>query len=355
MGCVLKLLAPSGGALALITLGSIALLTGCARNASSDHQVYAKVDGQPIFREDVERIYRGRATAGSGTRSPEQSLSVKLSILDELIDKQILLDHASRSRITVSEAEVDTKIGELQSPYSKEEFLRKLREQGVDPGGLRRELRQTLIINRLINNEINSHISITNAEITAYYARNKASFNVPETEYHLAQIEVTPQTDAEVRNLKNDDANNLVAAERKVRALYARLRAGEDFSKVAQEYSEDPKTAVAGGDMGFIPASSLNANQTLRQAVSSLRVGQMSGIVRTATGFHILKLLGKEDPGQRLLSDPEVQGEIRQTLRNEKQQVFKAAYIEVLRNRAKVVNYLAEEIVGGSTRSPAGQ
>ncbi|HET7841545.1 MAG TPA: peptidylprolyl isomerase, partial [Terriglobia bacterium] len=175
---------------------------------------------------------------------------------------------------------------------------------------------------------------------------------VPETEYHVAQIQVTPEHDPELHNLKNDDASSPAAAERKIQALHARLSAGEDFSKVAQEYSEDPRTAPGGGDMGFLPVSSLESNPALKKAVLSLQVGGISGIIQTATGYHIIKLLGIEKPGQHDLADPQVESAIRQTLSNEKEQLLKAAYIEDLRNRAKIVNYLAQRIAaaGGAPK-----
>lgn len=220
---------------------------------------------------------------------------------------------------------------------------------------LRREVRQNIIIEKLINKEIMSHIAVSDSEIGSYYERNKANFNVPETAYHLAQIQVTPVADPELRNLKNDDAKTVVAAERKIQALYARLLAGEDFATVAQEYSEDARTASGGGDMGFVLASTLNASPQLKQTVAALKVGQLSGIIRSSTGYHIIKLLGKEEAGQHTLSEVRVQNAIRQTLRNEKEQLLKAAYIKVLRNRAKVVNNLAEQVVKrGASLSAAG-
>ncbi len=79
--------------------------------------------------------------------------------------------------------------------------------------------------------------------------------------------------------------------------------------------------------------------------VNSLKVGQVSPIIRSNIGFHIFKLLGIEEAGQHTLTDLRVQSAIRQTLRNEKEQLLKAAYIEVLRNNYKVVNYLATEVV----------
>jgi len=334
-------------ALALLLTSSLS----CRRRTPAGLEVWAEVDGQPIFRDQVERVYRSRAAAGAAASNSEEAMSFQLSILNELINNQILLAHAAHARITVSEAEVDTKVAELQSPYTKDEFQNKLKDQGMDMSELRQEVRRSLIINKLINKEIISRISVSDAEVAQYYERNKASFNFPETDYHLAQIEVTPGPDAEVRNLKNDDAKTPAMAERKIQALHARLQAGEDFATVAQEYSEDARTAAGGGDMGFIPASALDASPQLKQVVTSMKVGQFSGIFRTNRGYHIVKLLGKEEAGQRRVNDPQVRNAIRRTLMNEKEQLLKAAYIEVLRNRAKVVNHLAEQVVnsmGGS-------
>ena len=334
------------GLIIFMQLAGLAALTSCQRKSPSDREVVAKVDGEPIFRDQVERVYRSRQGAGSDTNSREEAWSFKLNLLDELINNQILVDHASHAGITVSEAEVDNKVAELQSPYSAEEFQKRLRDQGLEMEDLRKEVRRNVIITKLINKEIISNIKVTDPEIAAYYERNKANFNVPETLYHLAQIQVTPVADAEVRNLKNDDAKTPAAAARKIQALYARLRAGDDFATVAQEYSEDPRTASGGGDMGFIPASALDSTPQLK-AVLSLQVNQFTGIIPSSSGYHIFKLLGKEPAATHTLSELRVQNSIRQTLRSEREQLLKAAYIETLRNRAKVENYLAEQIVKG--------
>ena len=340
-------------AFAGLLLAGFAMLPGCSRITSSKAGVWAEIDGRPITKEQVERQYRGQAASGSNAASQAQALTFKLNILNELINNQILVDHASHAGISVAETEVDSKLKELQVAFTADEFQKKLRDQGMDMNSLRQELRDGLIINKLINKEITSRIVVTDAEISDFYVNNQASFNVPELQYHLAQIQVTPTLDPQVRNLKNDDAATPAAAERKIQALYARLRNGDDFATVAQQYSEDPRTSVGGGDMGFVPASSLATNPQLKAAVSTLKVGQISGIIRTATGFHIIKLLAIEAPGQRQISDPGVQSAIRQNLTNEKEQLLKAAYIEDLRNRAKVVNYLAQEIITAAG-NPAG-
>lgn len=325
-------------------LAALVLLPSCGvHKAQPGQEVWAEVDGQPIYRDQVERIYRSRTAQGTDAVTAEEAASFKLNVLSELINNQILVMHASHSRITASEAEIDAKVGELKSPYSADEFHKKLQEQGLDNDALRNQIRESIILTKLINKDIISHIGVTDEEIAAYYEKNKANFNVSETTYHIAQIQVTPRPDAEVRNLKNDDAKTPAAAEHKIQALYQSLTRGEDFATLAQQYSEDPSTAAGGGDMGFIPASGLNA--ALKQVVNSLKVGQVSPIIRSNIGFHIFKLLGVEEAGQHTLTDLRVQSAIRQTLRNEKEQLLKAAYIESLRNRAKVVNHLAEEIV----------
>ena len=318
---------------------------GCRIGPPANHDVWAEVDGQPILRQEVDKLYRERAASGHDAVDADEALSFKLNILDELIDDQVLIQYALRSGITVSEAQVDTRIAQLKSPYSEKAFEDKLKQQGMDLASLRQEVRSSLIISKLIHRDIDSHVSVSPAEISYYFNTNKASFDVPETEYHLAQIEVTPFADRDVRNLKDDDAKNPVDARRKTQALYAQIQAGASFKTLAENYSEDPRTAPNGGDMGFVPVSALDADPRIKKVVTSLKVGEVSGIIQTSTGYHIIKLLGIEKAGQRTLNDPAVEATIRKTLMNEKEQLARAAYIEILRDRAKVENYLAERIL----------
>jgi len=329
----------------LITMGCLAFCAGCSRPSASNPETWAEVGGQPITRGQVERYYHQRVAANADAGKEEQALSFKLSLLNELIDEQILLRHASHSGISVSEAEVDKQIAQMRSPYSEGEFQKKLSDQGWTLSDLREEVRQSLMVNKLINRDIASRLSVNEAEITEYYQHNKSTYNIPETQYHLAQILVSVTPDPQSRNHGRDQAKGWRTAERKIHGLYVQLRKGDDFAKLAQQYSEDPRTAPGGGDMGFIPASSLASDPQLGRTLSTLKIGQFSGIIRDRNGFHIVKILGREEAGQRDLSNPQVQSNIRQTLMNEKEQVMRAAYVETLRNKSKVINYLAERIV----------
>jgi peptidyl-prolyl cis-trans isomerase SurA len=274
-------------------------------------------------------------------------------LLNELIDNELLLERARKLAIVVPEAEVDHQVANLSSPYSSADFQKTLSGEGLTPASLREQVRQSLLVEKLLWHEITARLVITSSQVEAYYNSHPGQFRVPETRYHLAQILVTLGRDPTRHNLKQSDAVGPVAAERKVRMIEQQLRSGQDFSKLAAEYSEDPATVSGGGDMGFVPASSIASDPKLRLAVNALRVGQLSGIVRDDKGdFHILKLLGREEAGQRPLSDPAVQKTIRDTLTTEREQVLKAAYLEDLRNHAKVNDILASHVVEAAGNPP---
>jgi peptidyl-prolyl cis-trans isomerase SurA len=131
-----------------------------------------------------------------------------------------------------------------------------------------------------------------------------------------------------------------------------RLDSGEDFSTVAVNYSEQPETAQNGGDLGFIPESSLKGDRTAFDAVSRLKPGQYTAVLPVGDpnthqlyGYRIVRLIGKEPAGQRELKDPRVQQAIREQLRDRREQLLKAAYYDSVRDKATVRNYYAEEIM----------
>ena len=234
----------------------------------------------------------------------------------------------------------------MYEPLTQEEFQKQLTARKMSADDLKAQLRRDLSVQKLFNKEITSRISITDKDVTDFYNTNRASFNLAEPQVHLAQMLVTPAPDPNVRNLKNDKAQSEEQARKKTEMLIARIRQGEDFAQLAQNYSEDPSSTPNGGDLGFIPESALDkANPELRKMVMSLSPGQLSPIIHTQEGYRILKLISKEPAGQRELNDPRVQQNIRETLMNRKDQLMRAAYYEVARNESKVVNFLAAKIM----------
>jgi peptidyl-prolyl cis-trans isomerase SurA len=276
----------------------------------------------------------------------DQSTELRLETLRTLIDQEILLQRAEKEGLLASDADVDAKFNELKAPYTQEEFQKQLADRKMTQQEFKNQLRRELSVQKLFNKEIGSHISISDAEVTAFYNANKANYNHAENQMRLAQILVTPSPDPNIHNLKNDKAQSEEQARNKMQMIERRLRQGEDFATLATDYSEDPNSAPNGGDLGFVPESALDkANPELRKAILDMIPGQVSPIMHTTEGYRIIKMLGKEPAGQRQLSDPRVQEDIRRTLFQRKDQLLRNAFYEVARDEAKVTNYYASSVL----------
>jgi len=325
---------------AAVLLIAVALLPGCRRAMPAN--VAASVNSRPITFQDLDKHYKMQFTSPTPQTSEDQVNVQKLEVLRSLIDNEIMLQRAEKLGLIAVDSEVEAKFSEFKTPYTQEEFQRQLTSRNMTMEEFKAQLRRDLSIQKLFNKEITSRIVITDKDVTDFYNANKASFNLAEPQVHLAQILTTSSPDSNVRNLKSDKAQNEEQARRKIEMIESRLKQGEDFAMLAQNYSEDPNTSPNGGDLGFVPESSLEkAHVELRKMVMSMQAGQVSPVIRTPEGYRILKVISKEPAGQRELNDPRVQQSIRETLLNRKDQLLRASYYEVARNEAQVVNYFA--------------
>jgi len=309
--------------------------------------VAAEVNGQPITYDKLEKTYHTQYPQVSENANADLVQSQKLELLGSLITNEIMLQRALRLGLQAVDADVDAELNKMKAPFTKEEFEKQLSDRHMSLDDLKAQVRQKATVDKLIAKEITSHITITDSDVANFYNANKASFNLAEPQVHLAQIVVTPSPDPSVRNLKNSKAQNEAEAKQKIADIERRLKErGEDFTMLAQNFSEDTNTAPNGGDMGFIPESTLDkASPDLRRMVMSMQPGTVSPIIHSQDVYRILKLISKEPAGQRDLNDPRVQENIRENLRNSADQVLRNAYFEVARNASKVQNYLAQGIV----------
>lgn len=321
-----------------------AVFVACERRPPKD--VAAIVNGRPITYAELDKQAEFQFANNAERPSDDFKQTQKLELLRTMIDGEIMLQRAEKLGLLAVDADVEAKLNEMKAPYTQEEFQKQLNARKMTLEDLKAQLRRDLSIQKLINKEITAHINITDADITEFYNANKASFNLPEPQLHLATILITPTPDPNVRNLKNSKAQNEREAAEKARSIEEQLRKGADFAMLAQNYSEDPNTAPNGGDLGFIQDSALGqASMELRRLIASMQPGQVSPVLRTPEGYRIFKLISREPAGQRELNDPTVQQTIREQLISRKDQLYKAAYYEVARNEAKVQNFFAESIV----------
>lgn len=336
---------------AALFASTLFLLAGCHKGPQDG--VVATVNGRPIQRADLDKAYDAQLASNpqQQTPSPDMADAAHLQILQNLITEEMIEQRAAKQGLTATDAEVDAKLSEMKAPYTEEQFQARLKAAKLTLDELRRDVRRDLTQTKLINKEINSKITVTDADVSNYYSAHKSEYNLADNQYHLAQIQVTNQPAQQAGNLQGSKATNDDEARKKIQALKTRLDAGEDFGTIASNFSERQDTAPNGGDMGFVPESQMKGDPTAYAAITKLKAGQITDILplldaatHKPAGYSIYKLISKEPAGQRDLNDPRVQQAIRQQLHDSRSQLLKAAYFEMLHDQAKIDNYFAEQI-----------
>lgn len=328
------------------------VFSSCQSAPKTGPDTAAIVNQTEIKNAEVEKVYQNRLKQGGQTPSPEEASTLRLNILSQMINDEMLMQRAAVDKLVATDDEVNVKFTEFKKDYTEEKFQQFLKDQGVTAEDIKKEIRKSATIEKLYNKEITSKISVSESEIKDYFARNKASYNLPES-WHVLHLLVTPFPDSQITNTRNDDAKTDEVARQKVIGLLKRILSGEDFSIVARDYSEDSSSAQSGGDLRLLNLQQLDAiDPRFRQAVQSLKVGEtFSSPIPTKYGYHLVKLIEKEAGGQHELTDPKVQADTRQAIFNRKETLLKTAYLEAVRNQTIVKNLLAQKILSDAAGS----
>jgi peptidyl-prolyl cis-trans isomerase SurA len=337
---------------ALLLFGGVLLAAGgCHRSPSAD--VVATVNGKEILRADLDRYYQASLAESPQKPSAVEADIRQLQVLHQMIQDEIMQQAAAKLNLEATDEDVNARLTEVKAPYTQEEFDNQLKQQNMTLDDYKRLLRRQLTTNKLLNKEIESKIDITNAQIGDYYNAHKADFDLIEPQYHIATIEVATRPAQQGVNLANKAASE-TDAKKKIDEAHSRLQSGDDFGRIAADFSEDPNTASNGGDMGFVPESQLHADAEVYDAINKLKADQITDVIAVydnsgpshkVIGYAIYKLISREPAGQRELSDPRVQQSIHQLLHDNQKQLLQNAYYETLLDDAKVRNYFAEQIL----------
>lgn len=333
-------------------LAAIFMSSGC-NQAVTGQDVMAKVNGSKILRSEVDKSYNSQIAGSPQKPTAAEEEALRLQILLHLVDVQLHLQQAEKLGVMATDDEVDSKLSQLKAGDTQEEFANRLKSQNITEADLKQDIRRNMTIEKLLNKEIGSKVTISDKDITTYYNEHKPEFNLIEPRYHIAHIQVGVGQPAETGSKGQTEAQ----ARQKIQAIYNRLESGEDFGAVASQWSEDPNSAHNGGDLGTLPESTLkNTDPLTRDAILKLKPGQYSSIIsvtnpndRQLIGFRIVKLIGKEQAGQRDLNDPAVQQWIRNQLLQQRTNLLRAAYDEILRDKAEIHNYFAEQVMKTTT------
>ncbi|NPV52326.1 MAG: foldase [Firmicutes bacterium] len=211
-------------------------------------------------------------------------------ILSAMIREELIRQAAAREGISISKADVDEEVNNLVKQFgSNEAFESVLGQYGMTEGDVRKQIEVSLLLNALATKDI----TVTEDELLKYYNEHKADFKEPE--------------EVRARHI-------LVGDEKAARGILAQLKSGADFAAIAKEKSRDPGTKDKGGDLGYFRRGMMDPE--FEKAAFSLGVGQTSGIVRSAYGYHIIRVEARK-PEKQLAFD-EVKTRIEKLVKNEK-------------------------------------
>jgi peptidyl-prolyl cis-trans isomerase SurA len=348
----------------LVAVGlGLAACSGTGANAN-DNTIAATVNGRNIMLKEVEGAVTRQAGPNVTQLSPLELAQARLSVLGNLIQREVLFQRAEREKLLPTEDQIEGAINQRKtsSGMTSEDFEKNLREQNISMETLREEARKDLAITNL-QDKYSGKISISDKEVEDFYNANRQQF-INARGVALAMIVVDPADNS--RDGIADDAKNEADAKLKIDSIYQRLQSKADFATVARAKSEDINTLARGGDIGFATEQDLKNNSFPPELVARffgpMEVGDYTEPIRFNSGkWYIFKLAEKRLQTENLtLESPGVRQQITQGLTNERKRILNAALLEVAMNEAKVTNNLATQMLnnpgnlGGLRPAPSG-
>jgi peptidyl-prolyl cis-trans isomerase SurA len=214
-------------------------------------------------------------------------------VLERLITQRALLQEAKEGGVKIDDSQVERAIQRIaqENKLSAEEFRKALAQENIPYTKYRDDIRNEMIVQRLREREVDSKVQVSDAEVDQYLATLKAQ-NAGETEYRLAHILVTVPEQA--------SSEQIESRRRRAEEALRSIKSGADFAQVAAAFS-DATDALQGGSLGWRSGARLPTVFT--EAVREQKVGTVSGVMRSAAGFHIVKLLEKRSHDDATLVD----------------------------------------------------
>lgn len=316
----------------IIAAVAICLLTGpaWADKAASSGKEVASVNGKPISKSQYERdlsVFQKRAAQEGRQLSDADLTTVKNRILENLIDAEVLYQESQKEGVEVDDQAINEQIETIKKRFSDESAYKKALEgMDVSEKEIRAQIQRGLAINQLLDTNVSQKITVNEEESKKYYNNNPNLFKQPE-QVKASHILIKVAPDAE-ESKKNQ-------ARKKIETVQKKVRQGEDFSLLAKANSEGP-TAQRDGDLGYFHRGRMA--KPFEDAAFALNVGEVSGIVETQFGYHLIKVTDKKPA--RTIPYKEVQPRLEQHLKKEKGKTEIQGYIENLKKSAKIKRFI---------------
>lgn len=280
-----------------------------AQPAQAAPRAVALVNGEPIPQDALAReLAQSRASGGEGEG---RSDVLRRSVLDEMIDRVLLLQQARKRAILVGQDQVERALLRIRAEYPGTHFDDLLAQERLSQADLKARLKEQLTVERLFNEEVFPAVQVADAEVARYHAEHAAEFDEPER-VHVLQIVVASREEAQ-----------------RLRAEL--LRKPQAFAEVARRASIAPE-GKSGGDLGYIGRGS--GFPEVFDVCFSLKPGVLSEVTPSPYGFHLFKVVDRKPAARRSLE--EARGEIAAKLLRDKRARAQKEYLDALRKGAQI-------------------
>ncbi len=308
-----------------VLLLALLALPAAAKIVEEIDHIVAVVNDDVITATELERQLRMIKTRlqRQQTRLPPDPV-LRKQVLDQMIMEQLQLQEAARIGIRIDDETVNRVIAGIarDNNLTLEQFRQVLTRDGFDFASYREQIRNSLTINQLRKQRVESRIHVSEREV-ANYLTNQANRKGHDDDYHLAHILIALPEAA--------SPEQIAAARRKAEAIHQRLEAGADFTQTAIAESNAPD-ALQGGDLGWRKAGQLPT--LFADVVRKLQPGQISEVIRSPSGFHIVKLLDRRSREERHVVQQTLARHI--LIKPDEMTSSEAAHAELLRIRERL-------------------
>jgi peptidyl-prolyl cis-trans isomerase C len=304
-------------------------VSGVISSDAASSKYAAKVNGKTVKSTTldfaVENFCENQKMMGVNIEDEDKKI-LREKILDELISAELLYQESKKAGLGNLTKKVDEQFDSIKKGFKTEkEFNNLMKERGLSEKELRESIEKGVYIETFLETEVYSDITIDETEKIQEYDNNKDKLNVPE-QVNASHILVRVSKEA-----AEEEKNNLRT---KIEGLRNKAAAGEDFAELARANSEDGSASV-GGNLGYFKRGDMV--KPFEDAAFGLKPGEVSDIVETDFGYHIIKL--NDIKPAHLLAYEEVEKEIERFLLNKHRIAKLSEYVEKLRKDAKIERF----------------
>lgn len=294
----------------LALAGLLSIVSGCSSEPEKKEvPPLIVINGQSISKSEFLREFEQSLQDDQPLTGIERE-ELQRSFLVQLIDRELIHDEARRLGVTITDADIEQALQNYRQDYPGTSFETMLQERHLTLQSWRNELKESLIMEKLLEQAVYTRIDVTNVDVAAYYKANRSQFDRP------AQVQA--------RQI-------MVAGEAEGQKVLDLLRQGQPFADVAQEYSLSPD-AEQGGDLGFFARGEMPPE--FDEVVFELPVNRLSDLVKSEYGYHIFLVEQKRKASR--LKRKEAEKEVRQILEAQMKEDVYLEWLQEMRARAEI-------------------